>query len=509
MQNATLHSFLPTLFNAIQQGILVVNVQGTIELVNERLAELFGYEMDEVLGKDLNILIPSDLRSSHQKHVYNYFEKPKNRPMGSGLELKGVKKDGSEFPVEVSLSYFQDGKGNKYSIALLSDITERIAITRRLHQLNTELKKKVVESTDDLHKSQTLFQAIARNFPNGTINVFDENLRYKFAEGEEFYRLGISTEKLIGSTYTQWLPDEVAEDMKERLSRVFDKGRPQTFEISLKKGNYQISAVPLFDEVDEPNKQILVVEQNISRQKLAQQEVSNALEKEQQLGELKSRFVSMASHEFRTPLSSILTSANLARRYSSEDQAEKREKHLKRIESAVRNLSSILEDFLSVSKLEEGRLHCKAEWFHIKEFAEDITEELQGIAKKDQKIEMEFKGEDQFYSDPHILRNVSINLLSNAIKYSSEGDNIRYTFNNQTDSLIIQVHDHGIGIPEDEQELLFSRFFRASNAANIQGTGLGLNIVKKYVDLLSGNITFESKKGHTVFTVWMPNLTEK
>ena len=235
-------------------------------------------------------------------------------------------------------------------------------------------------------------------------------------------------------------------------------------------------------------------------------EIQKALEKEKELSELKSRFVSMASHEFRTPLSTILSSISLLSRYTESSQQEKRNKHITRIKSAVRNLNGILNDFLSLSKLEEGKIENNPLEFDIRELCPEVIDEMQGMLKDGQSIMHEGLEEDILVKwDKRLVKNILFNLLSNAIKYSDEGKEIFLKERLEGDYVLFDIIDQGIGIPEADQAYLFTRFFRAANAMNIQGTGLGLNIVKRYIDLVGGSITFESQLNEgTTFTVCLP-----
>jgi signal transduction histidine kinase len=240
--------------------------------------------------------------------------------------------------------------------------------------------------------------------------------------------------------------------------------------------------------------------------KKAEGEMLKALEKERELNTMKSKFVTIASHEFRTPLSTILSSASLIGKYQSASEQEKRTKHVDRIKSAVENLTNILNDFLTLSKLEEGYTTVQASHFDIVQFAEELTEEMSGITKEDQTIHYAHHGQGtEVWMDKQLLRNVLINLLSNAIKYSGPGQHIELTTQLQPHSFQVVVKDEGMGIPQADQSHLFSQFYRAQNAANIQGTGMGLVIVKKYVELMQGDITFESAEDKgTTFTVRIP-----
>ena len=242
-----------------------------------------------------------------------------------------------------------------------------------------------------------------------------------------------------------------------------------------------------------------------TKQKQAEAEVRKALEKEKELNELKSRFVTLASHEFRTPLSTILSSVSLIGKYNELNEKEKIQKHITRIKSSVSSLTVILNDFLSLSKLEEGMISNHPTDFNLTHLCQEIGEELSMTKKEKQTIECRHEGLEKVYMDQNILKNILLNLLSNAIKYSESGTITLATYVSST-TVIIKVQDQGMGIPDADKPFLFSRFFRAHNAVNIQGTGLGLNIVKRYIELLSGYINFESELGKgTTFTIEIPN----
>jgi len=240
--------------------------------------------------------------------------------------------------------------------------------------------------------------------------------------------------------------------------------------------------------------------------KNSEKSLKDALEKEHQLNELKSRFVSMASHEFRTPLSTILSSMALVEHYTEPEQAAKRMKHIDRIKSSVKNLTNILDDFLSLEKLEQGHVDVRSTEFDLKEFLTDVTDEIDGLLKrKFQTLHLHIEGDTSLCQDKKILRNVLLNLLSNAIKYSPEEKQIWVRAEVTGEDAMLTVRDEGMGIPAEAQPHLFSKFYRAGNAVNIQGTGLGLHIVKRYMELMDGNIRFESKEGKgTTFILEFP-----
>ncbi len=238
----------------------------------------------------------------------------------------------------------------------------------------------------------------------------------------------------------------------------------------------------------------------------SKKQLSEALEKEKQLNDMKSRFVTMASHEFRTPLSTILSSVSLIGKYVLTEEDEKRQKHVLRVKSAVTNMTLILNDFLSAEKLEEGKIFVRKEDVNICSITKEILLEINGILKPGQKINYSHKGEEIASLDNQMVRNILLNLISNAIKFSLENKTIDIFTCISDKETIIKVKDEGVGIPKEEQVNLFERFFRAKNVTNIQGTGLGLNIVVKYLEAMKGKIDFISELNTgTTFIITIPN----
>lgn len=239
----------------------------------------------------------------------------------------------------------------------------------------------------------------------------------------------------------------------------------------------------------------------------SREEALRSLERERELGELKSRFVSLASHEFRTPLSTILSSVELLKRYTETEQQDRRERHIERIRNSVTHLTDVLNDFLSLGRMDEGRLSSSIEPIDLDALIAEFVDYISPTLKPGQRIEFKARlGKSPFYSDGRFLRNILNNLVSNASKYSGLDAIIHLTATRSDESLKIVVSDSGMGIPKDVQGQVFSRFFRAQNAENIQGTGLGLHIVSRYLKLLGGSISFESEEGRgTTFEVLVPD----
>jgi PAS domain S-box-containing protein len=348
------------LFNYASMGIIVVNKNGIIELSNYFANTLFGYADTTLKGEMLEKLIPNRYHHKHVGHRENYTNDPKARGMGIGMTLSAVRKDGSEFPVEVSLGHFKTNE-QQFVIAYIADITKR----------------------------------------------------------------------------------------KENEALIL---------------------------------------------------------KQKEVNELKSRFVSMASHEFRTPLSTILSSISLLAKYTTTEDQPKRNRHIERIKSSVKSLSEILNEFLSLGKIEEGKVKVKAEEFDLTEFINNITNELIVLLNPNQTIQYEHLGSKITFLDSNLLKHVIVNLMTNAIKFSPEASIISITTYIDHENTNIIIKDQGIGIPKSDQLHLFERFFRATNATNIQGTGLGLHIVGRYIELLNGNIQYKSELGKgTTFTITLPS----
>jgi signal transduction histidine kinase len=214
----------------------------------------------------------------------------------------------------------------------------------------------------------------------------------------------------------------------------------------------------------------------------------------------------MASHEFRTPLSSIQLSASLIEKYKLQADDLNVSKHVSKIKNSVGNLTTILDDFLSLERLEAGKVETNISKFDIVKLSEEITEEMQLMAKNDQNIIYQHTGtHSMVLLDQNLLRNCIVNLISNAIKYSGENTFIEFNTELRDNECIVTVCDNGIGIPEIDHKHLFEPFFRAHNTGNIPGTGLGLNIINRYDKLMNGEVNFSSLENQkTVFTLKFP-----
>ena len=244
------------------------------------------------------------------------------------------------------------------------------------------------------------------------------------------------------------------------------------------------------------------VHRNITELKQSEGKLLAALVKEHQLSDMKSRFVALASHEFRTPFSTILSSSNIIEKYKNAEEQSNRVKHTNKIREAIHHMNAILEDFLSLSRLEEGKITVSLYPCNINSLILETIKDLEYIRRPGQVINYSYEGEEEISTDKKLLKSVLVNVISNAIKYSSEHKTINIHSSIINNKLLITVEDEGIGIPEDDQENLFKSFHRGKNAHCIQGTGLGLHISGRYIHLLKGEIKLisEVNKG-TVVTI--------
>lgn len=305
-----------------------------------------------------------------------------------------------------------------------------------------------------------------------------------------------AVDQLIGRTAADLGIFENQEERREIISRAESKGMARHTEAYItprdKDPMYvsiQAHVIPLYDRTC-----LLTAILDLSTHKKAEDEIKKALKAEIELNRLKSNFVTLASHEFRTPLTTILSSAFVMEHLSFGADEQKAHKHLSRIRSSVKNLTSILDEFLSVTKIEEGQVQPSFERLDLPIYLKEACDLLQTFAKPGQIIYYSHAGNTIVNIDPVLLGNILNNLVSNSIKYSPENSPIE-VFSRVNDKLLLRVKDSGIGIPEADQDYVFQRFYRASNAGEVQGTGLGLHIMKHYVDMLNGSIKLESAPG--------------
>jgi signal transduction histidine kinase len=362
-----------------------------------------------------------------------------------------------------------------------------------------------IEIEEKLNKIQRLHDTMAHNFPDGVIGVLNREMRYVLVDGKDLADMDLTTMSMTGE---KSLPNQnpcLPEETLRKSKKAFE-GENVNCEVSINDKVYELTAVPLTDPENTIN-EILCVLQNVTKRKRMEEGLVKALERERELGELKSRFVTMASHEFRTPLTAILSSTFLLENYTAEDFDREKIVHTNRIKRSVNNLTVILNEFLSLEKLEENKVKVVTSEVNVPEFFHDLIWEMEVLKKEGQTIQYTHKSAKTIMPlDHQIFGSIVTNLISNSLKYSGRGDVISITSEIKNNAVTTIVKDPGIGIPANEHKHIFGRFYRASNATNYEGTGLGLHIIQKYVHLLRGKIFFESRENiGTTFTVILPN----
>lgn len=245
---------------------------------------------------------------------------------------------------------------------------------------------------------------------------------------------------------------------------------------------------------------------NSELEKLIEQ-LKISLSKEKELNNLKTKFITLASHEFKTPLSAILSSTELMGKYADLHNIEKRQEHLEKVKIMIHRLNGMIDDFLTLENIEIGVIKPSYAYFKISDLTGAISRNSTPFLKNKQILTFETIIEDTIYHDKKIINIILTNLLQNAIKYSSENSNIIVNISANEANIYFSIKDNGIGIPKNEQNLIFNRFFRAKNALYYPGTGIGLNIVKGYINNLNGNISFKSTENKgTTFNVQLPKI---
>ncbi len=500
------------LFDFAPIGYLVLNENAIIRNINLTACALLGIERSFIIGKPFSAYITNgesrtlflNLRKAFETGVLPSFE----------IEMKHKSK--GDFTALLQGLITKDQKTNNTVCRVsLIDITE-LKQAEILKQQHKSLQKEKQKIQEYLNLAPVVFLLIDTDYKVQMINKKGcDLLGYENSEilGKHWFDHFISFTDINGTTVTQ----QHIKNEKGLLN--------PCFESLLKCRNDEMllmswTNVTLLDDNNKHIGTLIAGEDITERKKLESkkqkyteeledivaertEELKEALQHEKIISEMKSAFVSMASHEFRTPLTSILSSTILIEKYNDLKENTKVGKHVERIKSSVSQLTNILEDFLSMEKLERGVVTTNKETFDLKAFIFDTIEECNWMLKETQNINYIQKSPIEVFMDKKILRNVLLNLISNATKYSQTDVEIRASLNK--DILNIDIEDKGIGIPENEHKHLFTKFFRAKNVTNIQGTGLGLSIVKHYVDLLEGTIAFSSKLGKgSTFKLMLP-----
>lgn len=456
--------------------------------VNQAFTKTTGYSLEEVLGKTPRIL--QGPKTNRQALAKVRAALAKWQPVT--VETINYRKDGSEFWVEFSIVAVANKQGiYTHWISVQRDITQRKRTEQALRQ-SDERFRRVVENALDI------------------ITIIDPSGYIHYASPSVQTVVGYLPEDLIGQNFFDYLHPEDLERAAQNIVDVWhnsDSVLPTEFRYRHYNGSWRIlEAVSQKFVDDTPEPRILVNSRDITeRQRLS--EISLALERERELSEIKTRFFSMASHEFRTPLSTVLAAAQLIENSPRVWQdVEKRSRNLQRIQNSVKNMVQLLDDILTINRAETGKLEFNPQPLSLDQLCRNCVEEIQLSAGEKHQITFDCPQPGAKISlDKKLMHSIMANLLSNAIKYSPQGGEVKVALKFLSNSAKIQISDRGIGIPAVYLTRLFEPFHRAENVRRIPGTGLGLLIVKKFVDLHQGqiNLTSQVNVGTTV-TIILP-----
>jgi two-component system CheB/CheR fusion protein len=466
-------------------------------------------------AKDKNIIVHADIKQLTRQHLIS-LEKELSEAKDN-LEIANERIESSNENMQSFNEELQSANEEMQSAnEELQSVNEELQTINKEHQVtNAEL----TESNDDLNN-------YFRSNTNGQLFVDHELLLKKYSPGAVKHinirdsDIGRPLSNITTNIKLETLIDDIKQVMldDETITREAESSDGKIYQVMTmpyirQKSSKADGAIISFYDITELKK--LLRELDISNKsltdsvasiELSKEKVSQSLEREKGLNILKSRFVSMASHEFKTPLTSIQLSAEIIGRMALEMDHPAIKKYTDTIKSSTKNLTNILNDYLSLELLETGKINPILNEFDVVEFAKEITEDMQLLTKRDQQIIFRYTGTNHMVTlNSSLLKNCIINLISNAIKYSGQGSLIEFTIKITKTHFVIRIKDNGIGIPKNDQKHLFAAFFRAHNTGNIPGTGLGLNIVHRYTDLMNGKIKVKSNIDEgTVFILTFP-----
>lgn len=489
----------PSLFPSTQGLIDILSVEEHRKLLSailESTTDVVAYTdpnnviryMNKIAMDRLGVKDQADLASKSpliffhpddQDYMVNYvLPEAKEKGICSG-EYKMVDKNGQPFPVSFVVQCHRTSTGEAYFSLIARDITEEKAREKQLFKTK-QLYETLVEATNEI------------------IVVFTKTGKINYVNKIAAELFGQNQQDLIGHDYTDMLNEKV-QKFASTIQKIYDTNHVAYIEDIVEKNGQSFWfgswLVPIKDDTDEVVA-IMSVSRDISKEKESEFSLIQALDKERQFNELQSRFVSMISHEFKTPLSTILSSVEILQNYSDQLSVDKKLAHGKRIEKAVSVMNYLLEDILFIGRIKEKEMELRPLWIDPIEFCAGLVEETLWNDKSDHPIKFVVSGNcSKALIDPDFLKHILDNLLNNAIKFSDSGSKIIFTVDCTSTNLTFVISDEGIGIPAEDLPRVFDPFFRAKNHSTVPGTGLGLNIVKRAVELLNGSIAIKSEPG--------------
>ncbi|WP_188650736.1 PAS domain-containing sensor histidine kinase [Yeosuana aromativorans] len=615
------------LLEAISEAVVIVDNHQKIAQVNTAAECIFGYEKDELISKDLNVLLPSNYHKILSAHFKEFFKIGTRTRITDSKNIFGIKKDGDIIELDIELIPFSI-YNKTFVMALISDITEQKEIEKKLM-----IKSRALESatngiiiTDTFKHGNpviycnTAYQNLTGYGPDEILNHSCKFLQgtkddketieklKKAIENGESCRAILQNYKKDGTLFWNELfimpitdndglvtnfigihqditERKQEEDERQHLSTIFDRSLNEihvfdaktlkfinvnygaqrnlgytmkelanmtpiditpyknetefreVVDVLLKKNVEKLEVESVHQRKDETtypvethlqlsnlgDRQVFVAiilditERKNYTAKLERiveertQQLKEVLDKEIEVNQLKTKFLAQLSHEFKTPLSAILTSALLLSKYQMTEQQDKRDKHIKTITEKAHILNNILNGFLSIEKFESGKLSYRYTYFKMSKIIDEVIFNARMLLKEGQQIKYTEKSEElSLYQDEKIIELILSNLIHNAIKYSPENSNIYLDIDQNDQITTFKIRDTGIGIPKKDQNNIFERYYRAENVINTEGTGIGLNIVKNHLEHLDGSIYFESEEQQgSTFTVSIPNTAKQ
>lgn len=467
---------------------------------NSAFQRLTGYSSKEILHHNCRFLQGKDRDQEPLKILRKAIENGES----CQVILRNYKKDGSLFWNDLYIMPIINNQGVLTNfIGIQNDVTER----KRAEAERNHLATIFHESLNEIY----VFDAQSLKFINVNYGA-QKNIGYTMEELKNMTPLDLKNQenKIVFQNNIDTLLKKKVEKLEFEAVHQRKGGTKYPVEVHLQLsslGDKDVFVAIILDITDRKN----YTERLEKKVEERTEQLNVALSKEKELNELKTKFLSLVSHEFKTPLSGILTSSVLLSKYKLTEEQEKRNKHIKTISDKVDYLNNILNDFLSLEKLETGKLTYNFNNFKLSKVVDEVVYNANMILKKDQYIKYPDNIDDlSLYQDEKIVELILTNLVNNAIKYSPENTVITISVEQNENLTTIQVIDRGIGIPQNDQKHIFERYFRAENAINTPGTGIGLNIVKNHLEKLGGAISFESEEQkRTTFTIIIPNTAKQ
>jgi len=466
---------------------IVVAQDGYIRFANPVAIAMSGYSRDEYHAMPfINLVHPDD----RERVIANYRRRMAGEEGEKNYVFRIVSKSGATIWLQINAVPIL-WQGRPATLNFLADITER----ERLAQ--------------DLRRTLAEREAILESTLVGIVFTRDRIMHWVNRTLEQDM-LGYAPGELVGkSTALCYASPEDFDGFGGPAYETIKSGRTWSCEMQMKRKDGTLFWCQETGQAMDPNdlsQGAIWVMADISRRKAAEDELRRALAQERELSDLKSRFVSMTSHEFRTPLATILSATELIERYAERLPPEEKTELIGLIKSAVNRMTSMLEDVLLIGKADAGRVEFHPKPVDIGVLAAAVVEEVGRSTEHRAKIATTLNGDARArLLDEKLVRHILGNLLSNAAKYSPAGSDVALRIDCSDHTTRFEVADRGIGIPPEDQPRLFSTFHRGSNVSNVSGTGLGLAIVKKCVDVHRGRIGFASAAGTgTTFTVTLP-----